>query len=93
MVFMLSGREQQQDMYNRDTTRQQQKSNNLNTSNSDNLIVTSDFPHSSVQNYGSYNTLISFKNLIYSQSNASINDEITDQINISEETQSRHNSE
>ena len=60
------------------------KSNNWNASNSDKLIVPSKFHHSSVQNDSPFNTLITLQKLTYLESSASINDEITDPINISE---------
>ena len=34
------------------------QSNNFNASNSDNFMVSSNFPHSNVQNYSPFNTLI-----------------------------------
>ena len=43
---------------------QQQKINNLNTLNIDNVIGTSNLPHSNVQNNSSFNTLITLKKLI-----------------------------
>ena len=58
------------------------ESNNFNTSNSNNTIVTSNLPNSNVKSESSFNTLITFK--IYSESSAIINEEITDQVNISE---------
>ena len=39
------------------------KSNNLNTSNSDNVIGTSKLTHSNVQNDSPFNTLINFQKL------------------------------
>ena len=59
------------------------ESNNYNTSNSDSLIGTSNFPYRNVQNDNFFNTLISLKKKVtYSESSAGINNEITGKINI-----------
>ena len=52
-------------------------SNNLKTSNSDNVIGTSKFHHRNVQNGGSFNTLNTLRKLIDTESSVSINDEMT----------------
>ena len=41
------------------------KSNNLNTSNSDNVIGTTNFPNVNVQNGSSFNTIITVQKGIY----------------------------
>ena len=48
-------------------------SNNWNTSNSDNVIGTSNLPHSNVQNYSPVNTLINFQKVTGTESCGSIN--------------------
>ena len=68
------------------------KSNNLNTSNSDNLIGTSYLPHSNVHDYSSFNTLVTLQKLTDTYWSVSISDETTDQNNINEEMSSRQNS-
>ena len=64
----------------------------MNTSNSDNVIETSNLPHSNVQNYSPFNTLVNLKKVTYTESSISINYEITGQNNISAEMFSRQNS-
>ena len=44
------------------------ESNNLNTSNSDNVIVTPKFPHGNVQNFSSFNTHINLQKSIHTES-------------------------
>ena len=68
------------------------ESNNWNTSNTNNIIVNSNLPHGNVQNVSLYIALITLQKVTYSESSASINDEITDQIIISEEVSSHQNS-
>ena len=60
------------------------ESNNLNTSNIDNLLGTSNLSHINIQNNSSFNTLITLQNVTESESSASINNKITYQVNISE---------
>ena len=63
----------------------------LNTSNSDNIILTSNLPCINIQNDISFNTFISLQKVTYSESSDNINDEITNQINTSEESLSNKN--
>ena len=67
------------------------ESNNLNTPNSDNILGTSKFSHSNIQNYGSFNTTIPFKKVSYTESSVSINDERTDKKYITEKNASHQN--
>ena len=60
------------------------ESNNFNTSNSDNVIGTSNLPHRKITNDNPFNMLVTLQNVIYIESGVSINDEIMDQNNISE---------
>ena len=57
----------------------------MNTSNSDNLIGTSNLTHINVQNNISFNNIILLQKVTDSDSSSGINDEITDEININEE--------
>ena len=50
------------------------KSNILNTSNSDNIIGTSKMPHRNVQNGSSFITLSNLQKVIDTESSVSIND-------------------
>ena len=59
--------------------------NNLDTSNSNNFIGSSDLPHSNIQTDSPYNTLNNLQKLIDTESSVSINDKIMDQNNSSEE--------
>ena len=61
------------------------KSNNLNTSNSDNVIGTSNLPYSNAHDDNPFNTPINLQKLIYTESSVSINDERKEQRNISED--------
>ena len=55
------------------------KSNNLNTSNSDNVIGTSKLPHIKVQNYSQFDTLITLQKVTDKESSVSINNKINDE--------------
>ena len=55
------------------------ESNNFNTLNSDNVIVTSNITKKNVQNYSPLNTIITLQKLMYTPEIISINDERTDQ--------------
>ena len=61
------------------------KADILNTSNTDNVIEIWEFPLISVQNVSSFNALITLQKVIDKNSSVSINDEIRDQNNTSEE--------
>ena len=67
------------------------KSDNLNIPNNYIIILTSNHPHRTVQNESSFNTHITLQKVTYLESSASINDETTDQINISEDSLSHQN--
>ena len=64
----------------------------MNTSNSDNVIGTSNFPHGNVQNGSLFNELIALEEIKDTESSVSINDERTDQNHTSEEISSHQNS-
>ena len=49
-------------------------SNHFNTSNNNNVIGTSNFPCSNVQNGASFNTLITLQKVIDKESSVSLND-------------------
>ena len=68
------------------------KSDNFNTSNSNNVIGNSNFLRINVQNEISLNQLITFQKETGTESIVSINDEIIDENNISEEMSYRQNS-
>ena len=61
------------------------ESNKLNTSSSDYAIGHSNLPHIYVQNDNSFNTLSNLKKVADTESCVSINDEIIDENNMSEE--------
>ena len=65
------------------------ESNIMNVYKNDSVIVNSNLPHSSVQNCSQFNTLVNILKATDSESSGNINDEITDQIDISEEIPSR----
>ena len=60
------------------------ESNNLNISNTDNVIGTSNFPHINIQNYSLFNTLVTLKQLTYTESSVGINYELMDENSIRE---------
>ena len=64
------------------------ESNDLNTPKSDNGIGTSNHLHINVQKDSPFNTLITLQKLTDTESSVSINDEIMDQNNISEDISS-----
>ena len=68
------------------------KSNNLNISNSDNDVGTSNLHHINVQDYSPFNSCITSQKVIDIESSFSINYERTYQKNISEEISSHQNS-
>ena len=63
----------------------------MNTSKSDHVKGTSNFPHGNVQHVSSFNTIINLQKLIDKESSFSINDKRTDQNHISEEILSHQN--
>ena len=67
------------------------ESNHLNTSNSDFGIGTSNLPHINVHNYSPFNSLIALQKVTDTESSFSINNETTDEKNISEEILSHQN--
>ena len=64
----------------------------MNTSNSDNVIVNSKFPHINVQTKSSFNTLITFQSESDTESSIIINNWIIDKNNLSEEISYHQNS-
>ena len=69
------------------------ESDNLNKSNRDNVIGNSNPPRINVQTESTFNTPINLKKETDTESNISVNDEMIDEKNISEEISSHHNSE
>ena len=61
------------------------ESNNLDTSNSDNVIANSNLSYINVQNYSLFNKFITFQKETHIELIVSIDDEIIDEIYISEE--------
>ena len=64
----------------------------MNTSNNNNIIVTSNLPYIKVQNESPFNTLINFQKVTNTESSVSINVEIMDENKISDEISSHHDS-
>ena len=65
---------------------------NLNKPNSDNVIGTYNLTHIIVQKDSPFNTVTTLQNMTTTESSVSINDEIIDENNISEEISSHQNS-
>ena len=89
MVYTLSRRKQVRNIYYIYNKRicttvnshiNSNKSNNLNTPNSDNVIGNSNLPHINVQNNSPFNILITLQKEIDTESTVSINDEIMEKI-------------
>ena len=68
------------------------ESNNLNTSNSDNVTGNSNLTHINVKNDSPFNTIITFQKRKYKDSSFSINDKIPYENNISREILYHQNS-
>ena len=68
------------------------KSNYYNSSNSGNVIGTSNFPYNNIQNGSLFNTIVTSHKVIDTDSSVNIKYERTDQNNISEEISSHKNS-
>ena len=68
------------------------KSDNLNTSNSDDVIGNSKLPHINVQTEILFNKIITIQTETVTESSISINNETIDENNITEEILSHHNS-
>ena len=68
------------------------ESNNVYTSNSDNVIGTSNLPHGIIKNDSPYNTLGNLQKVTDTYSSVSINDERTEEKNIRKEISSHKHS-